>query len=58
MWPEVVEMLFPASMMRGPGRRWAAVSSRRARVTPPVSPRFRTVVKPAISVLRAFMAAL
>ncbi|MDT4875295.1 hypothetical protein FQZ97_1106500 [compost metagenome] len=58
MWPEVVEMLEAASRMRGPGRRWAAVSLRRARVTPPLSPRLRTVVKPAISVLRAFMAAL
>ena len=50
-------MLLPESMMRGPGRRCAAVASASARVTPPSSPRFRTVVKPAMSVFSAFSAA-
>ena len=57
IWPEVVEMALPASMMRGPAISCRAVASRSARVTPPLSPRFRTVVKPAIRVSRALPAA-
>ena len=47
----------PASRMRGPGILPAATASRRASVTPSPSPRLRTVVNPAVRVLRAFTAA-
>ena len=57
MCPLVVEMPLPASRMRGPTILPAAIASRSARVTPWVSPRLRTVVKPAASVLRALTAA-
>jgi hypothetical protein len=55
--PAVAEMPVPASMMRGPATVPAAIASRRASVTPRSSPRLRTVVKPASSVLRALASA-
>ena len=51
-------MPVPASRMRGPGTLPAAMASRSASVTPSLSPRLRTVVKPASSVLRALTARL
>jgi len=53
MWPEVVEIDLPASTIRGPTAQPRAIASRSASVLP-LSPRLRTVVKPAASVFRAF----
>ena len=50
-------MPVPASRMRGPATLPAAMASRSASVTPRSSPRLRTVVKPASSVLRALASA-